>query len=153
MRETITVPVERLDPRARLPTYAHADDAGADVSALEQTVLAPHSTAAVRTGLRFAIPRGYELQVRPRSGLSLNTKLRIANSPGTIDCGYADEVKILVHNMGDEPFTIVPGLRLCQLVLQAVPQAQFAEVADVAPYLPADRQGGFGSTGNTGKVT
>jgi len=148
MRDTITVPVERLHPAAKLPTYAHADDAGADVYALEQVVIPPCSTAAVRTGLRFCVPRGYELQVRPRSGLSLNTKLRIANSPGTIDCGFADEVLILVDNRGDEAFVVSPGLRICQLVLQRVPQATFTEVPDITAYLPADRKGGFGSTGD-----
>ncbi|MBS3985585.1 MAG: dUTP diphosphatase [Selenomonadales bacterium] len=147
MRETITVPVERLHPAAKLPTYAHVDDAGADVYALEETVIPPQATVAVRTGLKFAVPRGYELQVRPRSGLSLNTKLRIANSPGTIDCGFAEEVLVLVDNTGATPFVVSPGLRLCQLVLQRVPQALFAEVESIAPYLPADRKGGFGSTG------
>ena len=147
MRETITVPVERLHPAAKLPTNAHADDAGADVYALEQTVIPPHAAVAVRTGLRFAVPRGYELQVRPRSGLSLNTKLRIANSPGTIDCGFAGEVLVLIDNQGEADFVITPGLRICQLVLQQVPQALFTEVADITAYLPADRKGGFGSTG------
>jgi len=147
MQESLTVPVERLDPRAKLPTYAHPDDAGADVYALEQAVIPPHSTVAVRTGLRFAVPRGYELQVRPRSGLSLNTKLRIANSPGTIDCGFAGEVLVLLDNRGVDEFVVPPGLRICQLVLQRVPQALFTEVEDITPYLPADRKGGFGSTG------
>ncbi|MBT9133509.1 MAG: Deoxyuridine 5'-triphosphate nucleotidohydrolase [Firmicutes bacterium] len=150
MRELVTVPIERLDPKAKLPTYSHADDAGADVCALEQMVVPPHSTRAVRTGLRFAVPRGYELQVRPRSGLSLNTKLRIANSPGTIDCGFAGEVLILIDNHSAEDFVVTQGLRICQLVLQQVPQALFTEVADITAYLPTDRKGGFGSTDRCG---
>jgi len=147
LRNKVAVPVERIDQKAKLPAYAHPDDAGADVCALEEVVIAPHTTAAVRTGLRFAVPRGYELQVRPRSGLSLNTRLRIANSPGTVDCGFAGEVMIIIDNQGADDIVVTPGLRVCQLVLQQVPQAVFTEVPDITDYLPADRKGGFGSTG------
>ncbi len=96
--EKIEVHITRCRPHARLPIYAKPDDAGMDLVAAEETFLAPGETKLVPTGLKVAIPEGFEIQVRPRSGLSLHTPLRIPNSPGTIDAGFRDEICIIVTN-------------------------------------------------------
>ena len=132
-----------------LPTYAKLGDAGADIRACvgdkQSITLLPNTRAAIPTGLAFEIPEGYELQVRPRSGISLTTNLLVCNSPGTIDSGYKGEVKIILGNFGDKPYTIHNGVRIAQLVLAPIIQAEFYEVNDLTT---SDRGNkGFGSTG------
>lgn len=145
-REKIKVKIEKLNPNATIPTYAHPTDAGADVYALEDVAIMPHTTELVRTGLKMAIPRGYEIQVRPRSGMSLKTNMRIANAPGTIDSGYRNEVGIIVTNIGDEIENINAGDRIAQFIIAPVPMMVFEEtiIND-----ETDRgEGGFGSSGS-----
>ena len=96
--EQLIVDVEICRPHVTLPEYVHIGDAGMDVRAAEDVELAPGETVLVPTGLKFDLPLGWEIQVRPRSGLSLNTPLRLANAPGTIDSGFKDELHIIVHN-------------------------------------------------------
>ncbi len=131
-----------------LPSYETAGAAGADVRAyLPQgpVSLAPGERRLVPTGLRFAIPEGYEVQVRPRSGLALKHGLMLVNSPGTIDSDYRGDVGILVLNAGQAPFEITHGLRLAQLVVAPVVRAEFALVEELGE---TERgAGGFGSTG------
>ena len=98
MADIVQIPVQRCRDGAVLPAYARDGDAGMDVCAAEGAVILPGQTVLIPTGLKFAIPPGYEIQVRPRSGLSLRTALRIPNSPGTIDSGYRDEVGIIMTN-------------------------------------------------------
>src|SRR5574344_2884718 len=88
----------KLNKDAVIPTYAHTGDAGMDIRAIEDVELNPHETKIIHTGIAVAIPEGYELQVRPRSGLSLKTPLRVSNTPGTIDSGYRDEIGIIISN-------------------------------------------------------
>lgn len=95
----IPVKIKRLHPDAIIPKYAKPGDSGFDLVAVEDVIIAPGDTVLVPTGLAFEIPEGYELQVRPRSGISLRTKLRVANSPGTIDAGYRGEVAVIVDNI------------------------------------------------------
>jgi dUTP pyrophosphatase len=145
----IEVLVERL-PHGEglpLPTYATPDAAGADLHAAVDgaLVLAPMERSAVPTGLKLAIPAGYEGQVRPRSGLALRQGLTVANAPGTVDADYRGEVKVIVVNLGAEPVTIRRGDRIAQLVIAPVEQAAFAGVARVPETTRGD--GGFGSTG------
>ena len=172
----VAIKIARCRPDAKLPAYARAGDAGMDVMAAEDILVGPGETVLVPTGIRVAIPEGYELQVRPRSGISLNTPLRIPNSPGTIDSGFRDEVRILLTNTSpaaapvantspaaagnaaDEPFRITekgqkPGIylirkgdRIAQLVLARVPSVRWVEV-DSVDQEGTDRLGGFGSTG------
>jgi deoxyuridine 5'-triphosphate nucleotidohydrolase len=108
-RERIAVQIEKLNPNAIIPTYAHPTDAGADVSAVEVTVVPAGKTVLVHTGLKLAVPKGYEVQVRPRSGLSLKTGLRVANAPGTIDSSYRGELGIVITNTSSESYTIAAG--------------------------------------------
>ena len=147
MREQIQVPVELCRPAARLPQYAHPDDAGTDIYAAETVTIAPGQTVLVATGLKVAIPDGFELQIRPRSGLSFKTPLRVPNTPGTIDAGYRDEVRVIMQNTSpDTPYTVSVGDRIAQFVLQRVPMAAFTLVDSVAE-IGENRGGGFGSSG------
>ena len=143
----VDVYVEICREGVELPAYARQGDAGMDVRAAVDMVIEPQKTAVVPTGLKVAIPEGYEIQVRPRSGLSLKTSLRIPNSPGTIDSGYRNEVGVIVWNASsDTPLEIKAGDRIAQFVLQKVPVINFVPVENVAS-IGEDRGGGFGSTG------
>lgn len=147
MGEPITIRLMRL-PHGEglpLPAYATAGAAGMDVVAAEDLVLAPGARHAVATGFAIAIPPGYEVQVRPRSGLALKHGVTCLNTPGTIDEDYRGEVKVILANLGDQPFTIARGERIAQLVPAPVQRALFEEVAVLDE---TDRgSGGFGSTG------
>lgn len=128
-----------------LPAYATEHAAGMDVVAAEELTLAPGARHAVATGLSIAIPEGYEVQVRPRSGLALKHGITCLNTPGTIDADYRGEVKVILANLGTEPFEIKRGERIAQLVPAAVQRAHFEEVDALDE--TARGQGGFGSTG------
>ena len=167
----ITIPYELCHEKAKEPAYAHVTDSGMDVFALEDITLAPGEQKIIPIGIKVAIPAGYELQVRPKSGISAKTKLRIANAPGTIDAGYRDEIGIIVENV--EPpikdiqydfnedgsvninsmsiihgssYTIGEGQKIAQLVLAEVPKVTLLKVEKVSD-IGEDRGGGFGSTG------
>ena len=128
-----------------LPAYATPGAAGMDVVAAEDLDLAPGERHAVATGFKLAIPDGYEIQVRPRSGLAFKHGVTVPNTPGTIDSDYRGELKILMINHGPEPFPVRRGERIAQLVPAAVTKAGFDEVAELDA---TDRgAGGFGSTG------
>ena len=127
------------------PTYATDGAAGLDVVAAEDVTLAPGRRHAVATGFAIAIPDGYEVQVRPRSGLALKHGITCLNTPGTIDSDYRGEVKVILANLGDAPFEVVRGERIAQLVPAPLLKANFREVAELSD---TDRgAGGFGSTG------
>ncbi len=130
-----------------LPAYATAGAAGMDLQAAvdQPLTLAPGSRALVPTGLVFAVPEGFEVQVRPRSGLALKQGLTVLNSPGTIDSDYRGEVKVIVANLGDQPAVIERGMRLAQMVLARVERVAWQPVA--ALDATARGAGGFGSTG------
>ena len=98
MEKKVQIGIVLCRAGASLPRYMHEGDAGMDITAAEEVVLEPGATAAVPTGLKFLLPPGWEIQVRPRSGLSLKTPLRVANAPGTIDAGFRDELKVILHN-------------------------------------------------------
>ena len=138
-----------LDPRVGrefpLPAYATAGAAGMDVVAAETLTLAPGTRAAVATGFALAIPQGYEVQVRPRSGLALKHGVTCLNTPGTIDHDYRGEVKVILANLGGETFRINRGDRIAQLVPAPVQRAAFALVDDLDDTVRGT--GGFGSTG------
>lgn len=146
-----TVPIQRL-PHAEglpLPAYETAQAAGMDLRAAvpddEPFILRPGARHAVPTGYAFALPEGFEAQVRPRSGLALKSGITCLNSPGTVDADYRGEVKVILANLGEEDFTIRRGDRIAQLVIAPVVQARWAEVASLDE--TARGAGGFGSTG------
>jgi len=128
-----------------LPAYATTGAAGMDVVSAEDVTVPPGGRHAVATGLAVAIPPGYEIQVRPRSGLALKHGVTVPNTPGTIDSDYRGELKVILINHGAEPFAIRRGDRLAQLVLAPVTRAGWIEVAELDE--TARGEGGFGSTG------
>lgn len=141
--------LQRLRPTAIAPRYMTEAAAGMDLAAAldEPMIVDPGGRVAVPTGWAMAIPSGFEGQVRPRSGLALRHGLTVANAPGTIDADYRGEVKVLLVNLGTEPVTIDPGMRIAQLVIAPVVRVEPSEV-DTLP--ASDRgEGGFGSTGRS----
>ncbi|USA39576.1 dUTP diphosphatase [Pelagerythrobacter marinus] len=147
MTDTIPVKIKRL-PHGEgldLPRYATQGAAGMDVVAAEDVTLPPGARHAVATGLALAIPPGYEIQVRPRSGLALKHGISVPNAPGTIDSDYRGELKVILVNHGSEAFAIARGERVAQLVLAPVTRAGWEEVDDLDE--TARGAGGFGSTG------
>jgi dUTP pyrophosphatase len=128
-----------------LPAYATEHAAGLDVVAAEELTLEPGARRAVATGFAIAIPDGYEVQVRPRSGLALKHGITCLNTPGTIDSDYRGEVKVILANLGQEPFAVRRGERIAQLVPAPVLRASFAEVERLDE--TGRGAGGFGSTG------
>ena len=164
MKDKVKVYIEKCRDNAIIPAYANHGDAGMDVYAAENTIIEPGATVLVPTGLKVAIPEGFEIQVRPRSGISYRTKLRLSNSPGTIDSGYRDEIGIIMSNVsrletagekktlekgngGEGTYEIYRGDRIAQFVLARVPIIEFEETGDVAD-IGNNRGGGFGSTGH-----
>lgn len=168
-KKIIEIPVELMED-AKIPTYARLGDAGLDIYSTEEIEIGPGETKLIHTGLKVAIPRGYELQVRPKSGISLKTKLRVANTPGTIDSGYRDEVCVIIENLEpkiadityefDEKgrpiitsilhgksYTIDKGQKIAQFVLNEIVVANFEKVASISEIEGENRGGGFGSTG------
>ena len=128
-----------------LPAYATDGAAGMDVVAAEDVELAPGARHAVATGLAVAIPPGFEIQVRPRSGLALKHGVTVPNTPGTIDSDYRGELKVIMINLGAEPFAIRRGDRIAQLVLAPVVRASWLPVEELDETVRGE--GGFGSTG------
>lgn len=147
LSEPIPVRLKRL-PHGEglpLPAYATSGAAGMDVVSAEDVVIAPGQRYAVATGLAMAIPHGFEIQVRPRSGLALKHGITVPNTPGTIDSDYRGELKVILINHGTQDFAIVRGDRIAQLVLAPVVQGGWIEVDELDE--TARGQGGFGSTG------
>ena len=145
--ERVAVQVRRLPSGEGLdlPRYATDGAAGMDVLSAEDVTLAPGERHAVATGLAVAIPPGYEIQVRPRSGLALKHGIGVPNTPGTIDSDYRGEVKVILANLGSEPFEIVRGERIAQLVPAPVLRAEFNVGESLDETVRGS--GGFGSTG------
>ena len=145
--EPVPVMIKRLAHGMDLPLPAYATDgaAGMDVVAAEDLELAPGARHAVRTGLALAIPPGFEIQVRPRSGLALKSGITVPNTPGTIDSDYRGELKVILINHGTDAFSVRRGDRIAQLVLAPVTRGAWVEVDDLGQTARGD--GGFGSTG------
>lgn len=145
----VAVPVRRLAHAADLPlpAYATVGAAGFDLAAAitEPLTIPPGGRALVPTGLQVALPSGFELQIRPRSGLALRHGIVLPNSPGTIDEDYRGEIQVILLNAGDAPFTLTRGMRIAQAVLAPVVRLLWQEVANLPDTGRA--AGGFGSTG------
>jgi dUTP pyrophosphatase len=135
------------EPGVNLPAYESFSASGADVKAfiMEDILIPPGNSCLIPTGLRFAIPLGFEIQVRPRSGLALKYQISVLNTPGTIDADYRGEVGVILINHGKNDFLVTPGMRIAQLVLAPVVQATFMTVPNLAETMRG--AGGFGHTG------
>lgn len=145
-RQIFDVPTQLLTDTAHLPTYSHDTDACADIYADEDVTIQPGETHCVSTGLALAIPNGYMCHIYARSGLSVKSPLRLANSVGIIDAGYRDELKVPVWNTGNVPYHIEKGMRIAQMDIMPSPGMEFKVVDDVKS-IGEDRRGGFGSSG------
>ena len=168
INKIIHIPCQ-LEEGVQLPIYAHKTDAGLDIYAREEITINPGETKIIGTGIKTAIPEGYAILIQPRSGQSVKTKLRIANTPGLIDSGYRDEIGVIIENieppfknidydfddngeihiksiLHGQSYTIAEGQRFAQMRLVQVPKAEFVQVESVGE-IGEDRGGGFGSTG------
>lgn len=142
MTEAVSIPIIANTP----PVYAHHDDAGADLRASEDIVLAPGTRALVGTGVAIALPDGYAAFVMPRSGLAAKHGVTVVNSPGVVDAGYRGEIKVCLLNTDKEnSFSVQAGDRIAQLVIMPVTRAEFVPVAELPESVRGT--GGFGSTG------
>jgi len=137
--------IKKLTPEAIIPAYQTKEAAGFDLHSIEDVVLKPNERRLIGTGLAFEIEYGYEVQIRPRSGLAFKYGITVLNSPGTIDSDYRGEIKVLLINLGEEEFEIKKGERIAQAVVAPVIQAQFEEVEELSS--TSRGSGGFGSTG------
>jgi len=142
----IKVDIKKTKDNAIIPKYAHHGDAGVDLYSTEDYTLKPGERVLVSTGIKIAIPKGYEAQVRPKSGLALKHGISIVNTPGTIDCEYRGEIGIITINLGQEDFKIEKGKKIAQMILNKVEEAEFEEVDELDNTKRGD--GGFGSTGH-----
>jgi dUTP pyrophosphatase len=168
-KKIVTIQVEKCSEDTKIPTYARVGDAGMDIYSTEEVTLAPGEKKLIGTGIKVAIPEGYEIEVVPKSGIALKTGLKVSNSPGTIDSGYRDEIKVIIENsepsikdieytfdnngnpviksiLHGKSYTIEKGQKIAQIILKEVPMINFQEVKNISE-ISGDRGGGFGSTG------
>ena len=139
--------IKRLSKEVSLPKYETSGSSGMDLRAyIDSNInINPGQTAIIPTGLALSIPKGFEVQIRPRSGLAAKQKISVLNTPGTIDADYRGEIKVILINLGPEPFKVEKGLRIAQMIVCPIVQAQLKEVDDLSE---TERgKGGFGSTG------
>lgn len=168
-KKIVTIQVEKCSEDTKIPTYARVGDAGMDIYSTEEVTLVPGEKRLIGTGIKVAIPEGYEIEVVPKSGIALKTGLKVSNSPGTIDSGYRDEIKVIIENsepsikdieytfdnngnpviksiLHGKSYTIEKGQKIAQIILKEVPMINFQEVKNISE-ISGDRGGGFGSTG------
>lgn len=143
------VKVKKLHPDAKIPTYGSVGSAAFDLYSIEQTTIQPGQTLAIDTGLAFELDPGYYLQILPRSGLSLNTKVRVANAPGTVDQDFKASIKIIVDNLlgkFPEVYIVKKGERIAQGMIKKYDKVEFEEVEELSKTVRGEN--GFGSTGS-----
>ena len=143
----IKILIKRLSKEVSLPKYETSGSSGMDLSAnIDNNInIEPGETAVIPTGLALSIPNGFEVQIRPRSGLAAKKNISVLNTPGTIDSDYRGEIKVILINLGKDSFKVEKGLRIAQMVVSPVVQAQLTEVNDLSDTVRG--KGGFGSTG------
>lgn len=141
------IQVEKIHEDAVYPSYAYPTDSGFDLYSVEEIILLPFGRALVPTGLKFGFSEGFEIQVRPKSGLAINQGLTVLNTPGTVDCGYTGEVKVIIFNTNNASVTIPKGMKIGQAVLCPVVNGKFVKFEEVNKLEEKDRgNNGFGST-------
>lgn len=141
----VCVKWKKLHSDAELPRFNHRGDSGVDIKIVESCTIPPFGRVLLKTGLAVEVPEGYEVQIRPRSGISLKTPLLIANSPGTIDSNYRGEVCIVAFNASDKTYTVSRGTRIAQAVVVKLPEVEHVEADSLSA--TSRGAGGFGSTG------
>jgi dUTP pyrophosphatase len=142
------IQIERIHPDAIVPKYAYQSDSGFDLYSVEQMKIGPFGRALVSTGIKVSFPEGFEIQVRPKSGLAINMGLTVLNTPGTVDQGYTGEIQVIVFNTNNNSILIEKGMKIAQGVLCPVVSGKYAIFEEVSKLDPKDRgDNGFGSTG------
>ncbi len=138
--------IKKLDKQAKIPSYAHPNDAGMDLYSIDECVINPNEIKLIRTGISIQLPEGTEAQIRPRSGLALKDGITVLNSPGTIDEGYRGEIGIILINHSKKPFNIEVGSKIAQMVIKPVIRVEI----ELVPQINSTDRGsdGFGSTGS-----
>jgi len=140
-----SVRITRIKENAVIPSYAKPGDAGVDLCSTEEYLLKPGERQLISTGIKIAVPDGYEAQVRPRSGLAIKNGISVVNTPGTIDSGYRGEIGVIIINLGQEDFKVTPGMRVAQMIINKVEHVTFEEVKELDD---TERgEGGFGHSG------
>jgi len=142
---SLELKIKKIHSDAVIPSYVHEGDAGFDLVSVEDYVLRPGERRAIGTGLQVEIPEGYEMQIRPRSGLAFKQGVTVLNSPGTIDVGYRGEIKVILVNHGDGNYEVKKCERIAQGVINELPKVTIVEVSELSE--TARGEGGFGSTG------
>jgi dUTP pyrophosphatase len=146
-KNIVRILIKKFDKNIKLPTYKTSGSSGMDLVAYtkKKVTLYPGKTALIPTGISVAIPKNYEIQIRPRSGLAAKNNISVLNTPGTVDSDYRGEIKIILINLGKKPFVIKYGDRIAQMVLCPISKAKFLEVESLPKTIRG--KGGFGSTG------
>ena len=144
--EKVVLKIQKCNENAVIPSFAKSGDAGMDLYVNEDKILKAHSFTDVGTGLKVEIPDGYEIQIRPRSGLALKNGVSVLNTPGTIDSGYRGEIRIILFNVSDTDFEIKSGMRMAQMVFAKLQQFEIVEVNSVDENTERSTTG-FGSSG------
>ena len=137
--------VKLLNERAEMPIFAHEGDAGCDLIATDDIAIPAGGVEMVSTGIAIALPKGYEAQIRPRSGLAAHFGITVLNTPGTIDCQYRGEIKVILYNTSHEKFVVCPGMRIAQMVIAKLPEVEYVLVDELDK--TERNENGFGSTG------
>jgi len=143
----IKIKIKRLNPGAIIPHYNHDGDAGMDVYSCEDASINPNERKLIYTGLSFEVPRGFEIQIRPKSGLALNSGITILNTPGTLDSGYRGELKVILFNTSKNIYNVKKSEKIAQIILARYEEAEIEETNELTQTTRAE--GGFGSTGLT----
>ena len=143
--QKVKVKVLRLVDSAKLPRYEHEDDSGLDIFAVEEQEISSGKAVLIRTGISIELPLGTEAQIRPRSGLALKHSITVLNTPGTVDAGYRGEIGVILINHGQQPFKVLKGMKIAQMVIAPVFRAELEEVNSLSETVRGE--GGFGSTG------
>ncbi len=150
MKESVIIKINPLPHHQGLPlpAYQSAEAAGMDLAAAitDEMILQPQQRALIATGIALELPAGFEAQIRPRSGMAINSGVTVLNTPGTIDSDYRGEIKVILINLGNEPFVISRGMRIAQMVIAPVLQAQITVCGDLGDSERGD--GGFGHSGS-----
>lgn len=147
-QQTKVIKIKKLSPEVKTPTYAFEFDSGFDLYSTEKIYLNPFGRALVPTGISLEIPEGYEIQVRPKSGLAINMGITVLNTPGTVDKGYSGEIKVIIFNANNNSVIIEKGMKVAQAVLCPVVHGKYVRFEDVDELGDSERaEGGFGSTG------
>jgi dUTP pyrophosphatase len=139
------IKIQKINNDAVIPHYVHNGDAGMDLYSVEEVILGAGERKLIGTGLKFEIPMGFELQVRPKSGLAANFGVTVLNTPGTVDSGYRGEVKVILYNSSKNEYQVKKGEKIAQAVIAKYEEAEIEEVAELSETSRGD--GGFGSTG------